>query len=109
MTQKITPKSARRLASLVGIMLWSAHYHGGQWSREYRMGCRARAALDKSNEIGAFLASRWFDHLEHYASGQADNPPAQYCREFSERVKTQYCRLARFSEAEMASRAARIA
>jgi hypothetical protein len=106
MKKRIIKTSAPRLASLVGIMLWSAHYHGGQWSREYRMGCRARTRLERSNEIGAFLASRWFDALEHYASGQCDNPPAVYVGEFSAIVRSTYRRLAALSEAEMSRRAA---
>jgi hypothetical protein len=70
------------------------------------MGCRARTRLERSNEIGDFLASRWFDALEHYASGQCDNPPAAYAVGFSATARATYRRLAAISEAEISRRAA---
>jgi hypothetical protein len=94
--KKIIKLSASRQASLVGIMLWSAHYHHGQWSREYRMGCRARTLLSRSNEIGAFMASRWFDALERYVDNR-DSAPRQYTLEFSKQAKKTYQKLAFFS------------
>lgn len=81
-----------RIASLVAIMLWSAHYHSGQWSREYRMGCRARNLINRSNEIGDYLASTWFDNLEGYVTGGPI--PTVYTRGFSEKVKETYDKLA---------------
>ena len=87
----------KRQAALVGIMLWSAHYHGGQWSREYRMGCRARALLERSNEIGSMMASRWFDRLEGYASGEGERPRV-YTLAFSEAVKASYGRMVAIGE-----------
>lgn len=95
-----------RQASLMGIVLWSAHWHAGQWSREYRAGCRARQLLARSNEIGSSLVSRWFDALEHYASGEDSTPPVQYVAEFSAAVRATYARLARWSEARQARKAA---
>lgn len=86
-----------RIASLVGIVLWSAHYHKGQWSREYRLGCRARSLVERHNEIGPFLLTRWFDALEHYAQGQAP-APKQYTATFSKQVKRTYQTLAKLSE-----------
>ncbi len=95
--------STRRAASLVGIMIWSAHYHGGQSSREYRMGCRARTLLNRSNEIGAFMASRWFDTLENYVGGDdAQSAPMIYILGFSETAKKTYRKMANISESEMA-------
>ena len=85
--------SAARQASLVGIMIWSAHFHRGQWSQEYRMGCRARTLLERSNEIGRFLASRWFDNLEHFVDNRGERP-RQYVAEFSEQAKKTYQKLA---------------
>jgi hypothetical protein len=82
-----------RIAELVGIMLWSAHYHSGQGSREYRMGCRARQLLNRHNEIGSHLASHWFDNLESYVSGDLERPTI-YNRNFSEKVKATYLKLA---------------
>lgn len=90
---------AMRQASLVGIMIWSAHYHGGQWSQEYRMGCRARTLLKRSNEIGDFLASRWFDALENYVGDSTGSieRPRQYTKEFSEAAKASYQKMERIS------------
>lgn len=92
-TNPLRIKNYSRIAELVGIMLWSAHYHSGQWSREYRMGCRARQLLNRHNEIGSFLASRWFDNLESYASGEGERPTL-YNPEFSDKVKETYQKLA---------------
>jgi hypothetical protein len=85
--------SLSRRASLMGIVLWSAHYHGGQSSREYRMGCRARTLLERSNEIGSFMVSRQFDNLEPFLNGEKEAPRV-YVPEFSNQAKKTYDRLA---------------
>lgn len=86
-----------RQATLIGIMIWSAHYHGGQGSQEYRMGCRARKLLERSNEIGPFLASRWFDKMEPYLTGAAEKPRI-YNSDFSEKAREIYEKLAKITE-----------
>lgn len=91
-----------RLSQLIGIMLWSAHYHGGQASREYRMGCRARKLLERSNEIGSFLASKWFDSFEPYVSG--GEAPRTSVLSFAENVKKEYAKLEFISQREMEER-----
>jgi hypothetical protein len=91
-THPLKIKNYNRIASLVGIMLWSAHYHTGQWSREYRMGCRARQLLNRHNEIGSFLASRWFDQFESYVTGESERPSV-CTQDFSETVKATYQKL----------------
>lgn len=91
-----------RRSQLVAIMLWSAHYHGGQASREYRMGCRARKLLERSNEIGSFLASRWFDSFEPYVSG--GEALRTSVLSFAENVKRKYEKLEFISQREMARR-----
>jgi hypothetical protein len=92
--------SLSRRASLLGIVLWAAHYHGGQSSREYRMGCRARTLLERSNEIGPFMVSRQFDHLEPFVCGDKEAPRV-YVPEFSNQVKKTYDRLAAITEKDM--------
>ena len=75
--KKIVPLSVRKSAQLVGIVMWSMHYHDGQFSRSYRMGCRASGLIERSNEIGSFMLSRWIDSLESYVAGDGrGNPPA---------------------------------
>lgn len=90
---KTLEKKAIRQAQWLGIILWSAHYHNGQWSQEYRMGCRARALFVESMEIGEFVLSRCFDKLEHYVSSDSAEMPAAISLEYAETVKTAYNRL----------------
>jgi hypothetical protein len=89
--------SLQRRASLMGIIIWSAHFHAGQGSREYRMGCRARTLLERSNEIGLFMVSRQFDNLEPFLTGEKEMPRV-YVPEFSNQVKRVYDHLAAVSE-----------
>lgn len=100
MKKKLIRFSSQRQASLVGIMIWSAHWHAGQSSREYRMGCRARTLLERSNEIGEFLARTWFDKLENYVSDERGEiePPRVYVLPFSKQAKKVYAALANISE-----------
>jgi hypothetical protein len=91
-------QSLKRKGTLVGIMVWSAHYHGGQWSREYRMGCRARRLLERGNEIGGYLASKWFDLFEeHLKTGTVR---IIFNREMADAASAVYHKLAKYSEEE---------
>lgn len=82
------PKNIR-VAQLLGIAIWASHYHSGQGSREYRMGCRAGALIKRTNEIGNWLFSRWFDQLEGFCTGESPAPTV-LIPEFSEAVKKSY-------------------
>jgi len=81
----------------MGAVLWSAHYHEGQTSQSYRIGCRARTLLEGSNEIGRHLVSRWFDAFEGPAS-RNEPVSSAYLPEFSSQVLTSYRKLAAISE-----------
>lgn len=91
--------SSSRLGELVGIMLWSAHWHSGQASQEYRMGCRARQLLSRSSEIGDYLASQWFDDLEGVV-GEKEGYVRGYSYNFVKSASVKYQDLSRISEGE---------
>lgn len=43
------------------LYTFAAHYHGGQWSRLYRLGCRAELAWRRRSGIGPRLD--WWERL----------------------------------------------
>lgn len=88
---KRPPFSTARLGTLLGIVIWSAHYHTGQWSREYRIGCRARKLITDSMEVGGFVLSRLFDRYEHVVTGEKTLPET----EFSKAVISTYRKFAK--------------
>lgn len=89
----------QRQAKLFGSILWSAHYHSGQWSREYRIGCRARRLFTESMEAGERILSQLFDTLEGYVSGDTeDRPPVAVRPEWADAARGEYKRLAAISE-----------
>lgn len=90
--------SAIRFGELVATVIWSAHWHGGQGSREYRMGCRARKLIENSMEVGRFVLTRAFDSLEHYVTGESLNCGIYRGSVVSASAKRKYQKLQAFSE-----------
>ena len=86
--------SRERQAQIIGVMIFCAHWHTGQGSRLYRVGCRARELYLKSNVCAAsYVMSRLYDTLEHYAAGDTQEPPSTCLLDYADMVRGAYARM----------------